>query len=91
MRTIGVVAAQLGLMLTTATEPAFAAAMHGAPKDSGNTWNSGNFRGKGRLVNSGNFDNNNGTVNSDNTHSGANFANGPQLINERRGFVKRGR
>ncbi|MFG2077164.1 hypothetical protein [Nonomuraea maritima] len=59
------------------------------PKDSGNMWKSGNYRGKGRQVNSGNFTNGNASVNSNNTKSGANYANGSQCIIERRAVAKR--
>jgi hypothetical protein len=61
---------------------------YGIPKDSGNSWKSGNYRSKGRQVNSGNFANVNGAVKSNNTHSGANYANGPQCIVERKSIVK---
>ncbi|TMR92096.1 hypothetical protein [Nonomuraea basaltis] len=66
--------------------PAFG---YGTPKDSGNSWKSGNYRSKGRQVNSGNFSNANGAVKSNNVHSGSNFANGPQCIIERKRAVKR--
>ncbi|MET7327217.1 hypothetical protein [Nonomuraea sp. NPDC005650] len=87
-RRTGVVAAQLALLL--ALPPALPALGHGFPEDSGNPWNSGNFRGKGRQVNSGNFNNANSAVNSNNTISGGNFANGPQCVVERRALLKGG-
>ncbi|WP_431913852.1 hypothetical protein [Nonomuraea jabiensis] len=87
-RRTGVVAAQLALMLTL--PPAFPALGHGIPRDSGNSWNSGNFRGKGRQVNSGNFQNANFSVNSNNTISGGNNVNGPQCSVERGAIVKGG-
>jgi hypothetical protein len=55
----------------------------GGPVDTGNSWNSGNFRNSGRAINSGNFNAANHTVNSNNTRSGANSANGPQCVNVR--------
>ncbi|MEU6711241.1 hypothetical protein ABZ897_07130 [Nonomuraea sp. NPDC046802] len=80
-RRTGVVTAQLALTLSLA--PAFPSPAHAIPMDNGNSWNSGNFRAKGRLVNSGNFENANGAVNSGNT-SGGNNANGPQCVVERK-------
>ncbi|MFG6195991.1 hypothetical protein [Nonomuraea sp. JJY05] len=88
-RRTGAVAAQLALMLSL--PPAFPALAHGVPKDSGNSWKSGNYRSKGgRQINNGNFQNANGAVNSNNTISGGNNANGPQCIVERRAALKGG-
>ncbi|QFY13525.1 hypothetical protein GBF35_49415 [Nonomuraea phyllanthi] len=71
-----------------AVAPSPPATADGAPKNSGNTWNSGNYRAKGRNLNSGNFSNANGSVKSNNVNSGANYANGRQCVNERRSVVK---
>ncbi|MER5997791.1 hypothetical protein ABT120_04405 [Nonomuraea angiospora] len=88
-RRTGMVAAQLALMSSLA--PAFPALGHGIPKDSGNSWNSGNYRSVGRQVNSGNFENANGSVNTGNTINGSsNNANGPQCILVRRAVLKGG-
>ncbi|MBE1588481.1 hypothetical protein ACFPOI_53795 [Nonomuraea angiospora] len=88
-RRTGTVAAQLALML--ALPPALPALGHGIPKDSGNSWKSGNYRSVGRQLNSGNFANTNGSVNSGNTIAGSsNNANGPQCVVVRRAVVKGG-
>ncbi|MFI7128989.1 hypothetical protein ACIBQ1_25025 [Nonomuraea sp. NPDC050153] len=82
------VAAQLALMLSLA--PALPALAHGFPEDSGNSWNSGNFRSKGHTVNSGNFQNANFSSNSNNTGNGGNIGNGRQCIVERGAILKGG-
>lgn len=53
------------------------------PVDSGNSWNSGNFRNRGRAINSGNFNTAIHSVRSNNTRSGGNTASGSQCINVR--------
>ncbi|MEV6032538.1 hypothetical protein AB0L65_15375 [Nonomuraea sp. NPDC052116] len=88
-RRTGMVAAQLALMLSLS--PALPALGHGLPKDSGNSWKSGNYRSMGRQVNSGNFSNTNGSVNSGNAVGGSgNYANGPQCVVVRRALLKGG-
>lgn len=84
MRRTGVVAAYLGLMLTTTamSQPS------GGHRGRGNSWNSGNYWSRGHQVNSGNFSVAKGSPNSNNVFSGSNFANGSQCINERRSIVK---
>jgi hypothetical protein len=92
MRRAGAVVLATAAISTLTADPAsslsFPASAYGIPKDSGNSWKSGNYWSKGRQVNSGNFANVNGSVKSNNTHGGANFANGPQCIIERKSFVK---
>ncbi|GAA3678947.1 hypothetical protein GCM10022224_048920 [Nonomuraea antimicrobica] len=91
---VGTAAACLGLMVPAGIPAAPAgAAVHavraGSPKDSGNSWKSGNYLGRGRAVNSGNFENANGAVKSNITYSGANYANGPQCVFGRKVTVKK--
>ncbi|WP_188188702.1 hypothetical protein [Nonomuraea sp. SYSU D8015] len=92
MRKAAVVVLMASAMSTPSAEPALLpgvpAFAHGIPKDSGNSWKSGNYRSKGRQVNSGNFSNVNGSVKSNNIHGGSNIANGPQCIIERKSVVK---
>ncbi|MFD0663829.1 hypothetical protein [Thermocatellispora tengchongensis] len=53
---------------------------HRRCRGKGNSWNSGNYRAKGRQISSGNFGNANGSIDSNNTYGGGNNANGPLCV-----------